>query len=269
MSKLIQELVNLSAYAAKHPDFVQGGGGNCSVKTSNEMFIKASGFFLEDVTMENGYVSLEIGTMKPLINPNLRPSLETAIHFLLGRYVIHTHPIVAGAIVCAKEGKKVFYELFNGKNCFWIDYANPGKNLYEKIKDFVKANNIELNKPLVLFLKNHDIFVSTSDKYACTGLHDEISNTLSDFFEYPAGSCKYISLEGFLTPDHVVYSALDKNTLSKKQQIAISELNDYSNKVAELINLKKWEIDYLPVRDVEFIRNMEEEKYRQKLLEAE
>ena len=269
MSRLIQDLVDLSAYAAKHPDFVQGGGGNCSVKVSNEMFIKASGFFLEDVTLENGYVSLEIGTMKPLINPKLRPSLETAIHFLLGKYVIHTHPIVVGGVVCAKEGKKVFYELFNGKNYFWIDYANPGKNLFEKIHDFVKANDIDLSKPLVLFLKNHGIFVSAPNKDVCTGLHSEVINTLSGYFKYLPDSCKSISLKGFLTPDHVVYSALDKNKLSNKQKVAISELNVYSSKVAELISLRKWEIDYLSVSDVNFIRNMEEEQYRQKLLEAE
>jgi rhamnose utilization protein RhaD (predicted bifunctional aldolase and dehydrogenase) len=262
-------LVDLSHYAARHPDFVQGGGGNCSVKSTNTMLIKASGFFLEDVTLENGYVSLEIDTMKPLINQDLRPSLETAIHFLLGRYVIHTHPVVVGAIVCAKEGKQAFNELFKGKNYFWIDYASPGKNLYEKIQSFVKINNIDLNKPLVLFLKNHGIFVSASNKDICVGLHEEVIRTLSGYFSCILDPSKDINLKGFLTPDHVVYSGLDRSKLSKKQKIAISELNNYSNMVSELIRLKKWETDYLSDNDVDFIKNMEEEKYRQKLLEAE
>ena len=264
--KAISDLVEISQYAAKHPQFVQGGGGNCSVKYLDMMVIKASGVFLEDVSNKKGFVTLNIQGIKVPPEQKPHPSLETSIHLLLGKYVIHTHPIVIGAIVCAKEGKIIFKDLFKNDDCFWINYTSPGEQLSKKIKGII--GDFDLNHNLVLLLENHGIFISTSSKEACINLHETIIKNLETYFNYDQFNfiTESVSVNGYLTPDHIVYSTLNKQNASIKELKAINEQDLYAKQVIALINSKKSGIKYLTNEEVNFIQTMKEEKYRQKLL---
>jgi rhamnose utilization protein RhaD (predicted bifunctional aldolase and dehydrogenase) len=263
----ISDLVELSQYAAKHPDFVQGGGGNCSVKFSNKMAIKASGCFLEEVSLKNGYVLLDL--MEKNSAQGIRPSMETPIHSLLGTYVVHTHPILVGGLVCVKKGKTIFKELFNYDNYFWIDYVSPGNELYEKVKNVFISSNADINKDLALFVENHGLFISSPIKLQCITLHESIINKLKEFFNYNDESIglNHINITDgkFLTPDHVVYSNLSKNQASNKNKVAVSEIVTFSRKVTSIILLKGLEIQYLSNEACNFILNIEGEKYRQQM----
>lgn len=267
LKEAIAELVELSHYAAKHPLFIQGGGGNCSVKYDTKMVIKASGLFLEEVSFNKGYVQLDLDTGKQVGDLNLRPSLETPLHLLLGNYVIHTHPIVVGALVCSVEGKRSYKEVLSERNCYWVDYATPGIQLSSKVDEVIKSHSIDMNENLVLLLENHGIFVSSNSQEGCIELHEKCIKELNSFLcvlEVDPLAC---NLNGFLTPDHVVYSELDKiEKISRKQELAKEELKAFAKSVAAIIRNKKWRIKYISNKDVEFIRNMEEEKYRQGLL---
>lgn len=268
MSSIIKELVELCQYSGegKHPFFVQGGGGNCSVKSDGTMAIKASGYFLEDVNEKNGYVVVDLKTKQILENTHLRPSLEVNIHYLLGSHVIHTHPLLLGPLICSKEGQEEFKKLFPEENFIWISYAAPGNNLFKRIEEILKGKSLSGN--VVLFLENHGLFVSTQNKKECINLHESIINKLSTFFNYSSYSPqKDIKASGFLTPDHIVYSSVDLAKLSGKSKIAFEELESYSGFVLSLIDSKKWNVKYLTKEEISFIQNMEEEKYRQKLLE--
>lgn len=264
------DFLQISHYAGKHPDFVQGGGGNCSVKFSSCMIIKASGSFLSEVNTESGYVYLDLRTREVLKNQKYKPSLEVQIHFLLGNYVIHTHPILVGGLVCAKEGFANFKKIFKEENLYWINYKNPGRDLFDEVKKFVERENLFSKRPFVLFLKNHGIFISAGSKEECIGIHDLIISKLSDFFDYKnlAYPLEKASLIGYLTPDHVVYGTLLEGRLSGKQKLAEAELLEFSSKVLALINSKKWHAEYLDNNDVNIIKNMEEEKYRQDFLKS-
>ena len=56
----ITNLVRISKYAGERFDLIQAGGGNSSVKLSdNSMLIKASGFLLSDLTFERGYAKVD------------------------------------------------------------------------------------------------------------------------------------------------------------------------------------------------------------------
>lgn len=268
MNNPILDLVELSQYAAKHPDFVQGGGGNCSVKFSNKMAIKASGCFLEEVSLKNGYVLLDLKETNLEIQ-GIRPSMETPIHCLLGTYAVHTHPIIVGGLVCAKNGKTIFKELFNYDNYFWIDYASPGDELYKKVKSILISNNADIGRDLVLFIENHGLFVSSPDKPQCITLHESIINKLNKFFDFDEKSISQSQADvmhgRFLTPDHIVYSDLSKGQLSNKKKIAMSEIETFSRKVTSMIFLKNLEVQYLSEEACKFIQNMEGEKYRQQI----
>ncbi len=52
MDNALKELIRISNTVGKDPSLVQGGGGNTSVKTDDaqDMYIKASGTALKDMT---------------------------------------------------------------------------------------------------------------------------------------------------------------------------------------------------------------------------
>ena len=268
MNKLISEFRELSRYASKHPEFVQGGGGNCSVKSNGKMIIKASGYFLKDISDTKGFVIINLKNKRVVKNKNLQPSLETAIHFLLGKYIIHTHPILIGAMVCSKEGKYLFRKLFHGNPYFWIKFARPGKNLAHVVRNTIKKHKIDINTNLVLFLENHGVFISSDNKRECITLHQQIIKKLRGFFKPNLNNNppnQGFNQNYYLTPDHIVYLSVSKKQLSRKNKRAITEINDFTNKVKRLIKSRKLQIQYLSKKDCEFIINMKEEKYRQRL----
>ena len=65
----LNKLIKLSKYAGERFDLVQAGGGNSSVKLENgEMLIKASGFILSDVEINNGYSKVLTKQISEIIN---------------------------------------------------------------------------------------------------------------------------------------------------------------------------------------------------------
>ena len=59
-SKELERLVTISSEVGTISDYVQGGGGNTSYKLSGDMMaVKASGFRLDQITKEAGYVVLD------------------------------------------------------------------------------------------------------------------------------------------------------------------------------------------------------------------
>ena len=138
LENAVVDLVELSRYAAQHPRLVQGAGGNCSVKFSDRLVIKASGYLLEEVSEQDGYVVLDLKTELPIEGSALKASLETHLHKLLRKYVIHTHPIVVIALVSAWQGKQVFRDLFPEGFYQWVDYAPPGDLLAQRVSEALR-----------------------------------------------------------------------------------------------------------------------------------
>ena len=201
-SPMLADLIEISRFAGVHPQWVQGGGGNCSVKDQNKMWVKASGCFLEEVSVDQGYAVVDAKTGQPLDEEYGKASMETPLHTLLGSFVIHTHPVLVSAYVSSYEAKNQFKELFPESPFVWVDYATPGKKLFEKVKATIPAAAAQ--NDLVLFLENHGLFVSSALKKKAMDLHQEVLFRLQSFFgdpqklpEIDPGKC--------LTPDHAVY----------------------------------------------------------------
>lgn len=73
-SKSLLELVRMCQRIGKRIYYVQGGGGNISVKLdSTLMAIKASGFRLSQITKQEGYVIVDYSKIKNYFD-NVDPS---------------------------------------------------------------------------------------------------------------------------------------------------------------------------------------------------
>ena len=269
MDKLIEQLLFISHTAAQHPRFIQGGGGNCSVKNESEMLVKASGYFLDDLTEASGYVTISLDSGEQKEEKSVRPSMETSFHLLLGPYVVHTHPIAVGALVCSEDGEKEFSTLFNKDNYLWIPYARPGEPLAEKILEVVKERSLSPEDDLVLFFESHGLCVSAADATTAITRHEETVLFLENYFGKPTKELEPPT-NRYLTPDHAVYANLAKNgSLTEKQSIAVEETLLFARQVYSSIQAKNWQAKYIDDSEVAGLLNMDEEKYRQQLFGVE
>lgn len=219
--KELMELELISKAVGERADYVQGGGGNTSVKLDGEkMAVKASGFKLKQITPREGYVvvnyrniteyysTVDLSTdtdfekeSVEFVKQNvleleglakLRPSVEAGFHSILKKYVIHTHPVYANILCCSRNGRELTERIFAGREyaTAWIPYINPGFCLTLKIKEEIARCREKTGKfPEVIFMENHGLIVSADDSARCIALHQEVNDAIKSFLgiraDYP------------------------------------------------------------------------------------
>lgn len=173
---IIHDFIQISRYAGMREDLVQAGGGNTSGKMSNEeMYIKASGCQLSEISEDYGWCKVNPKIIvdyfskdnpeitqdaeKALISKCLisgkRPSIEVFLHSITKKYTLHTHPTVVNILASTKEGWETLKTLF--PDALFVDYATPGIKL---AAEYFKAFKSFGNNPSIIFLKNHGLVVS-------------------------------------------------------------------------------------------------------------
>ncbi|MGA2070568.1 MAG: class II aldolase/adducin family protein [Sedimentisphaerales bacterium] len=194
MDKALADLIKISNTTGRDPSLTQAAGGNTSVKTSDGkfMFIKASGTALKDMNQKRGWRKLHLDKLHGIIRDKClakmttarreqeilsrhlisccdgiestaRPSVEANLHALLDKCVIHLHPLVIGAYVNSKNGRREIAKLFKSEKCppLWIPYAPPGFPLAIKtsrlVTDYEKRYS---RKPAIMLLAKHGLFVT-------------------------------------------------------------------------------------------------------------
>lgn len=216
MRKIISELIEISQYAGCRADYVQGGGGNTSVKEGDVMLIKASGYRLCDIGEQTGFVAVKYSIIKDYYlgvdvsqnkdfekeskaitqsaiiategMPTLRPSVEVGFHAILKKYVIHTHSIYTNLLTCCKEGQEIAKKLFAGKDFGYIfmPYIDPGFTLsvemHKAIENYVKTNG---GYPEVIFMQNHGIVVTGDYLERTKAINTEINEAVRNYFNLP------------------------------------------------------------------------------------
>jgi NAD(P)-dependent dehydrogenase (short-subunit alcohol dehydrogenase family)/rhamnose utilization protein RhaD (predicted bifunctional aldolase and dehydrogenase) len=199
----LTQLIEISRAVGANPDYVQGGGGNTSVKSldGRTMAIKASGTALTAMSESEGWVELEVTQVTSVLNrPELatlqtderearvlehlssavvgghgRPSVESALHAMLGRVVIHTHPVAANALNCG-PGLEALNEITPPGELppLWMPYTDPGWCLATAVKSAVGTYHKKHGcPPTVVFMENHGLLVSAPDARECLALHNE------------------------------------------------------------------------------------------------
>ncbi|MEK7452286.1 MAG: class II aldolase/adducin family protein [Patescibacteria group bacterium] len=302
----LEEANRFAREIGDHSDWVQGGGGNFSIKMNNGyMLIKASGFSLKDVNQKQGLVmvgadrvkkyyqslnkkkitvALENKSVKEIAKQttdflnvgNIRASIETGFHAFLQTYVLHTHSVYANVFTCSKKGEERLQNIFSSTKIriAWVPYASPGFGLPRAIElvriKFIRTTGLE---PHVFFLENHGLIVQADTVNACLGLHKSVDrilrialNTKAVFAKLTVPETVDRSLfEPILFPDQVVYLNgkkkvdLGSNRVMKETAIAYLFIKQQILKMGGVLNP-------LEKKSVVFIKKMESEKFRQRVL---
>jgi NAD(P)-dependent dehydrogenase (short-subunit alcohol dehydrogenase family)/rhamnose utilization protein RhaD (predicted bifunctional aldolase and dehydrogenase) len=199
----LAQLITISRAVGANPCYVQAGGGNTSVKSADgrTMAIKASGTPLTAMSESAGWVEVETaGVLSIFDRKDLagletnarearvlehlssavsggsgRPSVETTLHAMLGRVVIHTHPVAVNALNCG-PGMKALEEITPPSELppLWGPYTDPGWRLAITIKSAAEAyEKKHHHPPVVIFMENHGLLVSAAEAQACLALHNE------------------------------------------------------------------------------------------------
>ena len=203
----LQELIEISRAVGDDPDLVQGGGGNTSVKATDgeTMFVKASGTALGDMDETRGWARLDLAAARHVLDDaalrkmtsarresevlrlleasvvepaGARPSVESSLHALLDRVVIHTHPIGLDALLCSRRSAAAAAKLLDGKvpRPLHVPYVDPGFTLAARVQVEIAKYVAEHGKrPSVVLLENHGVFVAAPDVKRCLGLSRKVT----------------------------------------------------------------------------------------------
>ena len=242
-----QALIDISRHYGSDPAYVIAGGGNTSFKDEKRIWIKASGIPLAGIT-ENGFVCLsrqKLGEIekksypqdpvlreervkndvqKAIISPkDLRPSVETSLHNLIGHaYVVHTHPTLINAVLCANDTQNVLEELF-GSEALFVEYTDPGFILFRKLQAEIRTYRLRFGvEPRIIFLQNHGIFVGAESTRKVKEIYRSIVSRIAagKDLETPSGTMEAHHSElAAVVSDHCA----SRNLLSKAFRSPLSD----------------------------------------------
>jgi len=273
----------ISSYAGARADYVQGGGGNTSVKFDDKlMAIKASGYTLAGITLDVGYVTVDYQKIKryySTVNPlsgadfeketlavnmnsicllpgmeNKRPSVEVGFHSFLKKCVIHTHSVYTNIVCCSEQGQAVADEALadSGISYIFVPYTNPGFASTLDIKRSVDEYTVQYGQqPAAIFLENHGVIVHADDAESAIAAHEAVNEAIKAAVkpaEYPVPKIEKTA-EGFksATPELAAYMkkyGIDEQALSSLQ-LYPDQLVYINPKVGDTIRVSDGGIRYL------------------------
>ena len=222
----MESFIMLSHIAGSRADYVQGGGGNTSVKLEDgTMAIKASGFCLKDIAMDNAFALLDGNALRTFYRehnpedfedceksgaqctkdniktieglPQLRPSVEAGFHSILKTYVLHTHSVYANLAACAVEGKEIAAKAFQNApySWGWVDYQDPGAKLAFAIREELERVEKETGRvPSVIIMQNHGIIVHDDDAVSALAIHADANVRLAAHFNLAENSFPRVTI---------------------------------------------------------------------------
>lgn len=226
-AKLLSDFTRMSQAAGARADYVQGGGGNTSVKLGGGlMAIKASGYCLGDIRPDKGYAVLDAAAVRAFYLNNepsqledvekqgaacakentkvidgleaLRPSVEAGFHSILKTFVLHTHSVYANLAACSTTCREIAQIAFAGADYTWgwVPYTDPGANLTFAIRDELRRVEAETGKvPAVILMQNHGILVHDEDASRCLAIHSDANERLASVFSLTGSSFPQVYVE--------------------------------------------------------------------------
>ena len=200
-------LNELSARVGANPAWVQGAGGNTSIKEQGMLWIKASGLWLAHARQQEIMVPVALDALldamergDPLaeqaqhfvrgeLNPlGLRPSIETTFHAVIPqRVVVHVHCVETIALAVAAEAESMVGKRLAGFRHAFIPYVRPGLSLARAMATSLDGGTD------VLVLGNHGLVVA-ADTVAGAALFVRTSHRRVGDLSACGAACRYRSV---------------------------------------------------------------------------
>lgn len=202
----IEALVQVSQHFGRDDDWVQGAGGNASVKSGDLITIKSSGWRLSELSATRGLTRVRLAApdllaleaLAPALRESAyerlvaertmpgdaRPSIELCVHVWGAKFVLHTHPTLVCCFACSREGQAIVAELSVGSpewSC--IPYYQPGIALSMGLLEHLSLGLDRGVSPITIFL-NHGLMVSAEST-------DEIVRWSQGLEELLTARCRY------------------------------------------------------------------------------
>lgn len=183
----IEHVITLSQELGSDITLVQGGGGNISVKTDDgEMYIKASGTALKNMSQVRGVVGIDSTGQVHFGKPQ-RPSMEWPMHVALPtRSVLHTHSVYVNVFGCMIGGDEQLHVILAGMQYLILPYLQPGQRLAAGMTNAVAQYQHERGQlPEIIILRNHGLLIAHNDPTTAlqltTTVHQRCQDALREF----------------------------------------------------------------------------------------
>ena len=210
----LENFSRVSQSVGARADYVQGGGGNTSVKLEGGlMAIKASGFCLKDIRPDKAYAVLDYQALRTFYYgaepkdfddvekagsaqakeavraidglEQLRPSVEAGFHSILDTYVAHSHSVYANLAACSVECREIVAAALADAPYGWgmVAYTDPGARLTFSIRDELRRVTEETGRrPAAIFMQNHGLIVHADDPDECLRIHTDVNGRIAAAF---------------------------------------------------------------------------------------
>ncbi len=206
---LLGQRVYTSRLLGRNPALVLHGGGNTSVKVTEQDFfgdpvnlcyVKGSGWDLatieragfSPVRMEALIKMSKLATMSDedmvlqqraaMTNPNApAASIEAILHAILPfKFVDHSHANAISALTCNADGEARVKEIY-GKRVIIVPYVMPGFILAKTIADLIAGRDLRQEGIQGMVLLKHGLFTFDDDARKSYELHIEMVTMAEDY----------------------------------------------------------------------------------------
>ncbi|MBR6239159.1 MAG: class II aldolase [Clostridia bacterium] len=227
--KDLEALVEMSHIIGENQAYIQGGGGNTSVKISGGIMpVKASGTYLKNMAVDDCFAAVrynkvleyvanvekdvpdkdynaEIGkvaldSVEPINGePVRKPSVEAGFHSVLKKFVAHSHSVYANVFTCQVGGMEAAKAIIEkaGFKVGLVPEMSPGYYLTVYIQKLVNDDpDIQ-----VILMQNHGIIAHGDDMKEVVDIHEKANAALREaacLDEFPV--CRVVKHEpGFVS----------------------------------------------------------------------
>jgi len=198
----VDALIHISHAVGGDSELIAGAGGNTSVKDASGriMWVKASGTTLAGMSRGKGYVEVNLDKaldalrdpaltdmpeaereerVKTLLatactkdSPKGRASVETMLHAVLDRYVVHTHPAAVCGLLVTRGGARLLAD----KNTLVVPYVDPGYPLAVAVAQEVDTWRSRHGGkfPPVILMENHGLITCASNPKTALALTQKV-----------------------------------------------------------------------------------------------
>ena len=232
-NSLQKDLKELSIFLGNNIDWIQGAGGNTSVKDNGILWVKASGYWLSDAQNNNIFTPLDRQAVLDKIDQEiedlssaqildkqdkvLKPSIETTLHALMRhKFVAHAHSVNVISYAVLKNSKKILSEKLEGISWLWVPYVRPGLPLT------IMLNQMNMFDFDVIILANHGVVIGGDTKEEVLDIFDQVETRLCRSVRGNFSETDKVRLESLVDslsyklPKHDLTHALAKDSLSLK-----------------------------------------------------